>query len=265
MAHPLWLPLAVSLLAGAALGCGGGAPLLHPAHVLRPGVVTVGAGLSGEVALAPRVHVESSGAPADPAVPPSAGEQAEVQDLTVAPGVAPWVGGRVGIASDNEAGLTYTGRAVRVDGRHAFSFGAPSLSIGLGAAAILARRPGSGNDGSSVYGVGFDVPVLLGFRSRSDVYALWFGPRAGFELLRGKLAADAPSEPDAGATATEVDVTAQHLQVGFVLGVRVGFRHVHVAVEAGAAYHRAAAELGGVALVLEQATVTPGGALLITF
>jgi hypothetical protein len=258
------LRLAVLLAGCAALGCAGGAPLLHPAHVLRPGVVTVGAGLSGEAALPSRIRVEAGGAPGEPAEPLTAGEQAEINELTVAAGIAPWVGARVGIAGSNEAGLTYTGRAIRVDGRHAFSLGVPSLSVGLGAAALIAQRPGEGRDASSVYGAAFDVPVLLGFRSRGDLYALWFGPRAGFELLRGKLARSVEVEP--GVFDLEfVDVSAQHLEIGFVLGVRGGFRHVHVAIEAGAAYHRANADLGGSALALEQATLTPGGALLITF
>src|SRR5688572_953389 len=70
-------------LAMAAFGCGGGSPLLHPAHVNRPGVVSIGAGASGQIAL------RTLGA--------EASDADQLQDATVAPGVAPWVGGRVGL------------------------------------------------------------------------------------------------------------------------------------------------------------------------
>src|SRR5262249_14255801 len=135
-------------------GCGGGVPLLHPAHVLPPGEVRVGAGLSGQVALMPL-----------PTTTGTAANNAKLQQLTAAPGVAPWVGGRIGIQGDNEGGLTYSGRSLRLDGRHAFSLGAPTLSVGLGLSAISAQRPGEGKDGSSVFGGGFDVPILFGAKS----------------------------------------------------------------------------------------------------
>ncbi|EYF06293.1 hypothetical protein [Chondromyces apiculatus] len=252
------LILAGALL-GLASGCAGGAPLLHPAHVLPEGEVSVGGGLSGTLLLTPRAQPSSSSTEPTAAT----GGQVDLEDLTVASGVAPWVAGRVGIAGDNEAGLTYTGRTLRLDGRHAFNLGAPTLSVGLGASAILARRPGSGADASSVYGGGVDVPILLGFRSSADVYALWLGPRVGFSLLRGSLqrgdAADPNDSPDVA------EVSARHLQLGFVLGLRAGFRHLHVAVEVGAAYHRADGELDGTDLSLEQAALAPGGGLILSF
>ena len=36
-----------------------------------------------------------------------------------------------------------------------------------------------------MYGGGVDVPVLFGWRSTSDLYALWVGPRGGLEALGG--------------------------------------------------------------------------------
>ena len=257
------LPLAAALL-GFATGCAGGAPLLHPAHVLPPGEVSAGAGLSGTFILTPRAVPAStppgaSGVAADA----TALELAEIEDLTVASGVAPWVGGRVGIDGGNEAGLSYTGRTLRVDGRHAFDLGAPTLSVGLGASAILARRPDSGPDASSVYGGGIDVPVLLGFRTSGDIYALWLGPRIGYSLIRGKLQRGTASDPNQSPTL--VDASARHLQLGFVLGMRAGFRHVHVAVEVGAAYPRADGDVNGAALELEHAALAPGGGLVISF
>src|SRR6185369_12120360 len=112
--RPVFAAIAATAVAAALtslVGCAGGGPLLHPAHVLKPGEVQVGAGLSGQIAL--RV------------LPSVTAGEAELQRLTVAPGVAPWAGARVGIAGSNEAGLAYTGRSIRLDGRYAFSLGAP--------------------------------------------------------------------------------------------------------------------------------------------
>lgn len=238
----------LALLTSAALGCGGGAPLFHPAHVLRPGKVSAGAGMSGQVEiLAPRAS--------PPADPQSA---ARLDTLIIAPGVAPWVGARMGIAGDNEGGLTYTGRALRLDGRHAFTFGALTLSLGLGASAVSAVRPGDGADGAQVFGGGLDLPLLLGVRSASDLYAFWIGPRAGLELLSGKV-------PALDGTPGLADARGRHLFAGLVMGLRVGFRHVHAALELSAAYHRADGRIGAAELGLSQVSLTPGAALVFSF
>jgi hypothetical protein len=242
--------LAAPLLLGwACLGCGGGSPLLHPAHVLRPGTVSVGAGLSGQMVLA--------GAPADDT--PEGSGRRKLAELTVAPAMAPWVSARTGLEGANEAGLTYTGRSVRLDGRHAFFLGAPTLSVGLGVNALLAETPDA--EGTGAYGAGVDVPVLLGFQSTGDLYSLWFGPRAGFELLQGRVLLPTGAAP----VSAPADASGYHLQLGFVVGARVGFRHAHVALEVGAAYHRASGELDGAPIAIEQVTVAPGGALAVTF
>lgn len=187
----------------------------------------------------------------------------------MSPGIAPWAGARVGIEGGNEAGLTYTGRALRLDGRHAFPLGDAALSIGLGASALFAGAPGplaepsaEGGDVGDVYGAGVDVPILLGFRSDADLYALWFGPRLGLELLGGEVRL-----PPAGSASRGplVDASGQHLRLGFVLGVRAGFRHVHVALEATATYHHATGEIGGTPVAIDQGTIAPGGGLTVTF
>jgi hypothetical protein len=243
---------ALGLAACLSVGCGGGAPLLHPAHVLRPGFVHVGAGVSGQLAVLQPAQAGSN--------------DARIEELTAAPGVAPWLTGRVGIAGDNEAGITFTGRSLRVDGRHAFSLGAPTLSVGLGASALVARPPGHGSDAGSVYGAGFDLPVLLGIRSRSDIYAIWIGPRAGVELFRGSLQLQNGSAPDPGDPENlPSDVSGHHEFVGGVIGMRAGFRHVHVAIEGSFTYHLASGKLAGASFQMNQFTITPGGALLISF
>jgi len=186
-----------------------------------------------------------------PAIP------AKLQQLTAAPGVAPWVSARVGIQGDNEGGLTYTGRSLRLDGRHAFSLGGSSLSVGLGASALGAQRPGEGAAGSSVFGGGFDVPILFGVKSSSELYSIWVGPRAGMEFLSGRVALDTMS-PLSG-------VTARHIFAGVLAGLKVGFRHVHAAIELDFAYHRTDGTLAGTKRGLDQLTLTPGGALLLSF
>jgi hypothetical protein len=247
---------AASALALVCCGCGGGAPLLHPAHTLHPGDVTMGAGMSGRVALLP----------AD--VP--AGEDAEqalagatsLEDLTVAPAIAPWVSARIGLDETNEGGLTYTGRAVRLDARHAFSLGTPTLSVGLGASAISARRPGNSPDDRSVLGGGLDVPVIIGVTSTADIYSLWGGVRGGFELFRGGIASSAGAP---GADPIVEELSGRHFFAGFVAGLRVGFRHVHVGLEIDGAYHIASGSIGDRAVRIEQLSLTPGGALIVSF
>lgn len=256
--------LALRLIAVAVLGaagslllaCGGGAPLLHPAHVLPPGSVTVGAGMSGQLALKPLPAETSQQQYAEP-----------LQNLAVSPGVAPWIAARMGIDGDNEGGLTWSGRTIRLDGRHAFQLAnKTALSLGLGASAVVARRPGD-QDASSVYGGGGDLPILFGYRSTGDVLSLWIGPRAGFELFSGQY--------QLGATGF---YTAQgrHFYATLVAGLRVGFRHVHVAVELDGGYHAATGTFKATTAAgtptgvvtstnVQQITLVPSGALEVTF
>ncbi len=245
---------ALLVLAGAALGllgCCAGAPLLHPAQVLHAGDVSAGAGLSGELAL-----TDLSVSPGSD--PGSAGKLAQ---LAAAPGIAPWVGARFGIAGSNEAGLTYTGRSLRIDVRHAFALGTAALSIGVGGSMIAAERPGQDLAGSTVFGGGVDVPVLFGVHSKSDLYAFWIGPRGGFEALSGQVAVS-PGQTNALVLS---DVKARHLFGGFVVGVRGGFRHVHVALELDGAYHRADGSILGASTGVGLFALAPSGALILSF
>lgn len=241
---------------------------MHPAHVLRRHFVSVAGGLSGRLVAdpAPSAAGATTGASAEEPRPDAGGARettsssSALQKLTTAPGVAPFVAARVGFGGGNEGGLAYTGRSLRLDGRHAFSLGGPALSVGVGASALVADRPGG--DGAGVYGGGFDVPVLLGVASRGDVYAVWVGPRSGLEWIAGDLALD----PAGGATvAPPLHVDARHVWVGGVVGMRAGFRHVHAALEVEVGYHRADGTLGGAPVLLEQVAVTPAGALVFSF
>jgi hypothetical protein len=245
--------LACALLAAATVsGCAGGGPLLHPAHTLRPGSASFAAGASGQIALRDLSD-------------PQDNDERKLQEATVAPGVAPFVSGRLGIAGDNEAGLAYTGRAVRVDARHAFDLGGPALSIGLGGSLIFPQRPGRDDDELRLYGGGVDLPILIGVRSRSDLYALWAGPRVGLQLIQGDTAAPFVGEDPNEPTPEARDVDGKHIYTGLVLGMRAGFRHLHVALEIDASYHHAWGTLGDQARAIDQVSITPAGALVLSF
>ena len=229
----------------------------------------VGAGLSGQLALQ-QLHY-----PPAPANQPDVGS---LQTLAVAPGVAPWVSGRMGLPGSNEGGLTYSGHALRLDARHAFALSkTAALSIGLGADAIIARRPDDAS-GSGVFGGGADIPLLIGFHSASDLYAFWFGPRGGFDILAGRLELGDPTSTTPPST---TDVNARHFYGSLVLGMRVGFRHVHLALELDAAYHRVDGTYQLTAppmtttttpsvttsrpVTMQQISLAPAGALEVTF
>ncbi len=233
------------------MGCGGGLPLLHSVQVLPPGRVSAGAGLSGQVAL--QNLPSATGAVGTD----QSNLETQLQNSTIAPAVAPWISARVGITGSNEAGLTYNGRAIRLDGRHSFKLNKKNslaLSAGLGGELLLIGRPRSGGqEPQSLLGGGFDVPLLFGWRSTAGLYSAWIGPRPGLTFVNGVLA---------DGTA----FSARDGRLGFVAGLSVGFRQVHVAMELGGAFHFVNALVGPTQRVeFNQFTLTPAGALVLTF
>jgi hypothetical protein len=249
-------PVAVS---AGLLGCGGGAALLHPAQTLPVDTVSIGAGVSG--------HFGSSGVNtainngqaaasqplADPATAKAYAEGVLAQAL-IAPGASPWVSARAGLAGNNEAGLTYTGRSLRLDGRHAWDLSEDwALSVGLGASGILLRPdrnpPESvstaGTPGSSqaefepsAGGFGADVPVLFGYRLLEGFGDVWFGPRLGFEHLSGSLELN-PSAP----ASAQLDLSGNHFWGGLVAGFSLGIPPLWLRFELATAYHHVSGEL----------------------
>jgi len=222
-------------------GCAGGGPLLHGAHALGPGATAQGAGFSGTFAAG---DVKAAARAARSADRDAAAD-------AIAPGVAPWVGARVGIGGENEAGLTYTGRSLRLDARHAFEDGPRALSIGAGVSGILRssdeRRYADGSYSTSPWGFGFDVPILVGWRSDAGVVTLWAGARGGIDSIRWS------------------DVDLQHRYIGTVTGLGLGFRHVHAALELDAYYQSVSGSLSGDDVRLSGLTLAPAAALLLTF
>ena len=204
--------------------CGGGTALLHPAHTLSGGEVAAGAGVSGTFA----TGETASALDAQPADGESAAIEAALLDASAAPGVAPWVAFRACLGATSEAGMTYSGRAVRIDCRHAFESPKLALSLGAGVSAILER---GGDD--PPFGFGFDLPVLVGYRSDASLVQAWAGVRAGFESIEGSLDPEAlaPFEPE-----LPVEFDADRYSGAAIVGLALGVRPIRVALELDVSY-----------------------------
>jgi hypothetical protein len=247
----LLAPGLVALVAG----CGGATPLLHPAHTLAPGKVTFGAGASGtflagqaKSSLDQARAVTSSGS----IVTDEEKEQlteGTITSVLATPGVAPWVGARVGIAERTDAGAAYTGTWARLDVRHALEDRKFALSFGL-AGLLLLSHPSAdkadptgtsgqiaGVDANGAYGFGFHVPVLVGYRSDAELVQTWAGLVGTFEQAYGPvvIADDTPDDPndplDPSDEADEADLNAHRISGAVVVGLAVGIDPIWVAIE----------------------------------
>jgi hypothetical protein len=259
-------------------GCGGGAPLLHPARTLGRGDVRAAGGVSANVAAGSLaddlrrareiVTRDPTGAssPGAPGTNPDYAKGALVA-ASVAPGLAPFVAARVGVGGAFEGGLAYTGRSVRVDMRRSFDDGPWSLSLGLGgSAALYGRQQGSdlpNVDLNALHGYGADLPVLAGWQSVSGLYSVWFGPRAGFESVTVETLTSEPKSVTIGIPPVHLDATRYY--AGGVVGFQTGFRHVHVAIEASAAYQVAHGTYNANDVTIRGLTLTPASTLWWSF
>jgi hypothetical protein len=220
-----------SLLLGSCLlsACGGGLPLLHPAHVLSAGQTSFGAGMSDRFVLGAEKRALDEAQLRAPGAPLPANDPGYTRGLLVAvaegPALAPWVSARVGIPGSNEGGLSYTGQALRADGRHAFEWDNSALSLGLG---LTGRGFGQsaldlpGADLSHASGVGLDLPLLFGYHTDADLISIWAGLRGAYDHWSGKVTLDS----DAPFT-----LSAGRLSAGPVLGLAVGLSPLWVAAE----------------------------------
>lgn len=272
------LPPALAALAAATIGCGGGSPLLHPARTLSSGDVRAAGGVSAHVVPGSLgedlrrareiVARDTTGttSPGEPGTNPDYAKGALVA-AAVAPGLAPFVGARVGVGNAFEGGLAYTGRGVRVDMRRSFDDGPYSLSVGLGASAALYGRQQGGDlpnvDLGSLHGYGADVPVLFGWQSLSGLYSVWAGPRAGFEWVAVERLTSEPRDMTLAPPQIRLEATRWH--AGGVVGVATGFNHVHVALEAGVAYQIVNGTYNANDVGVRGLTVTPATAVWWTF
>jgi hypothetical protein len=270
--------LAIAAVAVASVGCGGGAPLLHPARTLRGGDVRVAGGVSAQVVpgslgddlrRARAIAAGDATGQSSPGAPGSNPDYAKgaLVSASVAPGLAPFLGARVGVGSRFEGGIAYTGRSVRADLRRSFDDGPWTLSVGLGAsAALYGRQQGTdlpNVDLGSLHGYGADVPVLVGWQSTGGLYTLWAGPRGGFERVIVETLTSEPKDVTIGTPPLRLDATRWH--AGGVLGFATGFNHVHVALEAQVAYQVVSGVYNGNDVTVRGLTIMPASALWWTF
>jgi hypothetical protein len=259
-----------ALLAAALLqsGCAGGVPLLHGAHVLPAGHTSFGAGISDRLLLGDE-RESLSEAQSRPlgAPPPSSGDARWTRGVLVAlcegPALAPWASARVGIPGANEAGLSYTGRSLRADARHAFEWEHSALSLGMG---FTGRGFGDstpelpGVDLDPAHGLGVDVPILFGYRTDADLISVWAGARAQYDRWYGKVALD--SNPAS-------TLSAQRFAAGPVLGFAVGLPPLWVAAELELDYAHVTGSLDRAgardSARIDGLSVQPAGALIAKF
>ncbi|HWO11691.1 MAG TPA: hypothetical protein VNN80_19485 [Polyangiaceae bacterium] len=242
--------LASPALVAALVGCGGGAPLLHPAHPLPVDTVSFGAGVSGQFASSEvesaieRGQAAANGPLSDPATAQAYAEGV-LLDALISPGISPWVAARVGLPGSLEAGLTYTGRSVRLDGRHVlFPWGPEwALSLGIAGSVVLLNpdsatpdAPPSGEQRAEqsldASGWGGDIPILIGYQPLDGFVDLWFGARAGFEHISGDLRAntDDPASP-------RFDAEGNRYWAGALAGFSLGVPPVWLRFELAGTYH----------------------------
>ncbi|MEO8901858.1 MAG: hypothetical protein ABI488_08330 [Polyangiaceae bacterium] len=259
----------LALLAACALaGCGGGVPLLHTARVLPPGHTAFGAGLSDRLLLGDEKHALAGvEARASNAPLPPTNDSRYTRGVLVAvaegPAVAPWVSTRVGIPGSNEAGLSYTGQALRLDARHAFEWDQSALSLGLG---LTGRGFGQsaldlpGTDLDRANGFGVDVPVLFGYHTDAELISVWAGARAEYDRWSGAVTLGVnPS----------FALSAQRFAAGPVLGLAVGLSPLWVAAELELDYAHVTGSLDRPGThydsQIDGLSVHPAGALIAKF
>jgi hypothetical protein len=257
------LPLLLLLLGG----CAGGLPLLHPARTLPLGDVRASGGFSGTVttgSVANAVH-DAEADPSGGNVPSDVTfAKGALVAASIAPGLAPMVGARVGIGWQSEGGLAYTGRAIRADLRRSFDLSEHwSVSLGVGgSSALYGHQEGSSLPNVSLnqlHGWGADVPLLVGYESDGGLYMIWIGARGGWEQIS---ISDVTSEPKTVVLGSQpIPLDATRWWGGGLIGFAVGFRHVHVAFELDASYVTVSGDYGGTQATVDGLVLAPGTAL----
>ncbi len=232
-------------------GCGGAMPQLHPAKPLASGSVEMAAGLSSDLALGEthqRIREGRATEPAQAAEEMQRFADGAFRQALLAPGLAPWLSGRVGISGNNEAQLSYSGRRIRLGFRHALPLDELWLSFGAGAASVHAR--GAGHEPPAGPGLkgfdwradgwGVDLPLSIGWQSQGEIVALWGGLRLGFERLGGEFSYASPTAPvDEGP----IEASGQRLFGGACVGLSAGVAPLRVKAELSVVQSWAQAEM----------------------
>jgi len=173
--------------------------------------------------------------------------------------------------------MAYTGRALRIDARHAIEWPSYALSLGVGGSGALSHSgdlPEQGPHQSagglrvaeleSLRGYGLDVPVLFGYRSDADVVLVWAGLRAGFE--RDDVDVSLVEAPDEAIAAS---AHATRLWAGGLVGFAVGLAPLQIRVELDAAYESVHGRLltsgGELSARVDGLSLTPAAAISAKF
>lgn len=263
-------------LAAAALtmvsGCAGAGPLLHPARTLPAGDVRAAGGFSANVVtgdLASELRaarVEATNNPNAPGAPGSNPTYAKgaLVAAAVGPGLAPFVSARVGVGAGAEGGISYTGRGARIDVRKAWEIGNGGLlSLGIGGTGLFyAHEDGSplpNVDLGELHGYGADVPLLVGWQSAGGFYMFWAGARGGWEHDEVLQLTSEPKTVTLGVP--PIGLSADRFFAGGLVGMAVGFRHIHVALELDAAYQAVSGAYNGTSVSVGGFALSPGAAL----
>lgn len=286
-ARAAFLPLLL-----AAAGCGGAVPLLHPAHVLPPGKVSMGGGVAAQFVSGKARSAIDRGRQAGGGTGSVPGGSSAERDLVAGsiadrlttPGLSPWVGARAGIGFTSDAGVTWTGRSVRVDARHAFENKHYALSLGLGLSGVLSQPgadkpeqtsrgggaiPGVVTSGASGYGL--DVPIIAGWRSKASLVQVWGGVRGGYEHIGGDFYLRTDPDPTIEQAAP---VSAQRWFAGGLVGVAVQIEPFWLGAELDVAYQSldgslrlegSGGSLRSIGASMSGLTIGPGGALAARF
>lgn len=256
------------------VGCGGASPLLHPAQVLPTGEVRGEAGIAARAVVgnlgdalrnATNAAAAANGQGTTPVIDQTYAQGALVA-AAMAPDLSPVAGARVGVGAGFEGGLVYTGRGARADLRRAFPLGKKptpwALSIGVGLSAAFSGRQThtlTGVDDANLFGFGGDVPVLVGYKSTAGLYYVWIGARFSYEhdTIQPRNSEAVPP----GAQSTAPQLVGDRFAVGGLLGLAIGFRHIHVAIELEADYAAITGTFGGVTGRVDGLSLTPATAL----
>jgi len=265
---------ALSAIVAVGSGCAGGQPLLHPARTLKTGDLRMAGGVSANVIAGSfaddlrNAREQASRDPSGATTPGAPGTNPEyakgaIASAMGAPGIAPFVAARVGVGSQFEGGLGYTGRSVRADMRRSFDGDNWSLSLGVGAMAALYARDQSTDlpnvSLDKLHGYGIDLPILGGWQSNGGLYMFWFGARAGFERDVIEAVSSEPNHVPAESQPFRLDATRWY--GGPVLGAATGFHHVHVAVELDAGYNVIRGDYNQTTVTASGFMITPATAL----
>jgi hypothetical protein len=179
------------------------------------------------------------------------------------------------MTDDVEAGVAYTGRSARLDGRYTSRGRHFALSGGLALEWVLAHSTEetsqgtstsptlAGVDPSGVSGWALSVPLLVGYRSDAELVQLWGGIRGRYERASGAVSFAAEQSLTA-------DLSAHAVSGEALIGLAVGLPPIWVAAEVSVGYLNVHGELsrsGGAAssASVDGVTVTPAGALIARF